>query len=105
MQIKFFEIRDEATCIPVMAIKMKTHDEVSKLFLRRGGYPESGSAVILMDLSDQSASVDPYSWGGRTRPVAHNHIYDNFNKLKDGSVVDVRVLLGETRFAVISEIM
>ncbi len=105
MQLKFFEVRDNATCMPVLAIKMEAHDEVSKRFLLRGVYPEDGSAIILMFLSDQSASVDPHSWGGRTRPVAHQHIYTNFDKLKDGSVVDVRAILGETPIVAAPEVM
>ena len=101
MIIKMFEIRDEGTCIPAMGIRMtprdKLHciDRIEQQFLWRGGYPSDGSAIILMRLNDQVASVDPCSWSGRTMPAAHRYIYDNFDELMNGQVVDVEVILKE----------
>jgi hypothetical protein len=55
-----------------------------------------------MDLNDQDATNDPYSWGirnkgPRTFPVAHNWIIDHFDEISDGDVIDVEFILGETK--------
>lgn len=106
MKTRILEVRDEGTCIPVLAIKMQAVmgddcQTVSAARVRdywlhqRTGYPRDGSAIVVMRLSDQGAKVDPYDWPGqaRTMRVAHEFIYSNFNKLQDGDVVDVRVIL------------
>jgi hypothetical protein len=40
---------------------------------------------------------DPYDHGDRTWAVAHNHIIENWNAIKDGDVIDVQFILGETK--------
>ena len=101
MIIKCIEIRDRSTCIPALAIKMDAASAVQDRFLWRSGYPRNGSAVVLMRLSDQRATVDPYEWPSlgpyaRTMPSVHNYIIEHFGELLDGQVVDTRVVLGET---------
>ena len=104
MQIKFFEIRDEGTCIPALAIEMCADERVGERFLWRCGYPSPTNgrpSVVLMRLGDQKATSDPYDWPAltgdrRTMPHAHDHIINNFSTLENGAVVDVRVILGET---------
>jgi len=95
MLTKCIEIRDHGTCIPAMAFKMAADGEVEHRFFWRCGYPQDGSAVILMELNHQKATSDPYEWGGRTYPVAHNYICEHFDEIPEGGVVDVRVILGE----------
>lgn len=103
MQVKALEVRDRATCIPVLAVDMNvgvpgmpTHQAQWRL-LRRAGYPCDGRPnILLTHLAGQGkATNDPYEWGGRTYPVAHNYIIDNWCSLKDGDVVDVEFILGE----------
>lgn len=109
MKFKILEIRDEATCIPAMAIKMEAENSVQDYYLhRRSGYPRDGSGIILMHLGSQRATVDPYDWGSlgygpRTMPYAHNYIEQHFEKLEEGDVVDVRVILGEKQAPARSE--
>lgn len=101
MELKFLEIRDEGTCIPALAIQMTPDGRVSEAFLWRCGYPREGvPSVVLMRLSDQKATSDPYEWAGltgdrRTMPYAHAYIIDAFPRLRNGQVVDVRVILRE----------
>lgn len=96
MLIKFIEIRDTATCVPSIAIKMQAVNKVQERFLyQRCGYPPDGSGVVLMELNNQRASSDPYYWGGRTYPAAHLYILEHFDELNDGDVVDARVFLEE----------
>lgn len=104
MQVKTLEVRDEGTCIPVLAIKMYTEDPIQRYYVHyRCGYPPDGTGIVMMRLTDQKASVDPYEWGDRTHAVAHNHIYNHFNELKDGDVVDVSFIQGETDTKKVSE--
>jgi hypothetical protein len=97
---KVFEVRDRATCIPVLAIKMVAHNPIEHTFLWSKGYPlglDCIPSVIMMRLDDQRGSSDPYWWKDRTHQVAHNYIYDNFDNIPNGGVVDVRVILGEEK--------
>jgi len=127
MQAKALEIRDEGTFIPALAVNMNprplypqngsmTEDEfrasveassAQRYLLRRCGYPCDGRPnVIVTRLSgDGKATNDPYGWGGgaRTFPVAHNYIIDHWDELKDGDVVDVSFILGETKEPKVSE--
>ena len=104
MTTKLLEIRDERTTILVLGIQMmsKRPDGLDYWFLHyRSGYPEDGSSIMLMCLADGMATNDPYEWGSRgmgmrTMPTAHNYIIEQWDKLKDGDVVDVQVILGET---------
>lgn len=66
--------------------------------------PETGSfSVVLMKLSDQRATSDAYEWNSRTMQVAHDYVWNNFDSLCDGDVVDVEFILGITKTAKVSE--
>lgn len=95
MITKFLEVRDEATCIPVLAIKMEGEGALEARYLWRCGYPDTGNGVVLMKLMDQKATSDLSEWDNRTMQVAHQYIEEHFNILQSGQVVDVRVILGE----------
>ena len=98
MIAKTFEIRDAATFIPVLAVKMEPGNEQDRYLLSRAGYgitPECQAESVLLSSLDGGASVsDPYDWGNRTRIQAHKYIKENFDKLESGSVVDVEFILG-----------
>ena len=105
MEMKCIEVRDEGTCIPMLAIKMEPADEIENRFLWCCGYPRDGRfAVVLMHLGTQKASSDPYAFCGRTWPAAHSYITEHFDKLRHGQVVDVRVVLEEATEAAEPEI-
>ncbi len=108
MLLKVLEIRDRGTCIPVVAIKMLGEGEVQRHYLWRAGFPEDGSSVTLMVLYDQKATNDPYEWsalgmGDRTMQVAHDHVLDRFDDLSEGDVVDVELILGESKTKKVAE--
>jgi len=117
---KLLEIRDEGTCILAVAIKMMalpastqekqvTPDPIAYWFLHwRSGYSETGDSIVLMVLSNQKATSDPYGWvdlgmGRRTMGTAHNWIIEHFDEMSDGDVVDVQVIIGETMEPKVSE--
>lgn len=122
MRVKLLELRDEGTFIPLLCVDMNpdvelvsgTADaervvekfEAQRYLLRRCGYPCDGRpniAITKLDASGDRCSNDPYYWGGRTLPVAHNYIINNWDKLKDGDVVDVEFILGEKPAPKVSE--
>jgi hypothetical protein len=106
MKVKVLEIRDEGTFIPMLCVDMNPDNEGQRYLLRRVGYPCEGRPNILITHASgdgDKASNDPHFWGGRTRPVAHNYIIEHWDELKDGDVVDVSFILGETTSPKISE--
>ena len=99
MKAKTFEIRDEGTFIPALAVDINPDNGEQRYLMRRCGYPCDGRPnVILTNLNadGSKATNDPYQWGGRTYPVAHNYIIEHWEELRDGDVIDVSFILGET---------
>jgi hypothetical protein len=116
MQVKVLELRDEGTFIPVMCVDMNVENSddpmrdaacgAQRYLLRRCGYPCDGRpniAVTALDASGGKCWNDPYGWGGRTYPVAHKFIIEHWTELRDGDVVDVQHILGETAEKKVSE--
>ena len=105
MEAKALEIRDEATFIPALAVNMNPTNEEQRYLLRRCGYAcDDAPNVIVTRLAGEGmASNDPYAWGGRTWPIAHDWIINHWDSLKDGDVVDVSFILGETPTKKVSE--
>lgn len=128
MQAKTLEIRDDGTFIPALAIDMNprtpypqnsrsmSEDELRAsldasqaqfYLLRRCGYSCDGRPNVILTRLDGNgrATNDPYGWKGDTRtlPVAHTYIIEHWTELKDGDVVDVAFILGETTAPKVSE--
>jgi hypothetical protein len=67
--------------------------------LRRDGYvgDNSESCIIVIDAQCRGVAYDPYDWGdARTKRTAHAFIAENWDRLRDGEVVDVQYILRET---------
>ncbi len=109
MDTKTLEIRDVATLIPVLAIRMVADNEAAGWYIHeRCGHPREGGSIVVMVLSNMAATNDPYEWvllkyGSRTMPVAHQFIIQKFDELVDGDVVDVEFLLREVEIPKVSE--
>jgi hypothetical protein len=110
MDIKLFEIRDRATFMPVMCIRLNPITEQDRYLLARSGYgsdPEGqGEYILMTPLAGGSgkASCDPYDWGvATTLPTAHKYIIKNWAELSSGDVVDVEYITGQTEKAKTSE--
>ena len=88
---KLLEIRDRGTFIAALAIQVSGDDGY---LMRRAGF--QSPMVYLIALATERACYDPYNWGNRTMANAHRHIEQEFDSLKDGDVVDVEFILGET---------
>lgn len=97
-EIKLLEIRDAATFIPAMAVRVSGDDGY---LMRRAGF---GSPMIyLIALATEKCGYDPYGWGNRTMNGAHQIIERDWNTLNDGDVVDVQFEIGETTAKKVSE--
>lgn len=103
MEIKLLEVRDRATFIPIYAIKPEGDNEAQRYLLARSGFDGGGQVIISFLAGERPSSADPYSWGGRTLPVAHQYVIDHFDELQDGDVIDVEFILGETAERKLSE--
>lgn len=94
MTPKLLEIRDRNTTIPALAIQVSGADG---FLMRRAGF--GSPMVLLINLARMTCAYDPYSWmshDGRTMPNAHRYIETAWDALRDGAVVDVEFILGET---------
>ena len=101
---KVIEVRDSATHIPVLAIRMLAKTGIQRYYIHgRSGYPADGSCIAVIMLDDCDGNCDPYAWQNRTMANAHNYIYEHFDELSDGDVVDVEFILGETTVKKVSE--
>lgn len=101
MDVKLFEIRDKATFIPAIAIRL-TADHY--LLYRAGWQSLSKSSTaplpILLaqiDSGHERMHSDVYAWASRTMQVAHSHIEENWDTLSSGQVIDVEYILGITQ--------
>ena len=109
MIVKCFEVRDEGTFLPVLAIKTEPANESERYLLMRMGYgTKSGEQrryVLVSPLGGGRQMIyDPYHWGqNRTLETAHSYIIRNFDALDTGVVIDVEYILGETGTPKMSE--
>lgn len=113
MQVKLFELRDRATFIPVIAIRL--HYEYGRdpeqFLLRRAGYAEemirqetdAEPYILFGKLDGGKTTYDPFAWGDRTMATAHAHAINFWQELTSGDVIDVEYLLGETPERKVSE--
>jgi hypothetical protein len=94
MEIKQIEIRDSATMIPALAIKVSGNDG---WLMRRAGYGPT-SCTLLIYLATGEAQYDPFAWrsGADTIPAAHHYLIDHWDDIPDGGLVDARVARGQT---------
>lgn len=91
--------------MPVICIKPIADNEGQRYLLRRDGYSAdlNEQCVIMILPQCRGVAYDPYDWGDRTRKVAHDHIQKNWLTLRDGDVVDVEYILGESEAPKASE--
>ncbi len=116
--MKFLEVRDRATYIPVLALLPSevsfaglsefalSEPERCRIIdhgLSRSGWPivreDNPPAILVVRLDKVDAKSDPYDWptSSRTMQAAHEDIRRRWNELRSGDVVDVEFFLGETK--------
>lgn len=103
MEVKLLEVRDRMTFLPVYAVSTQPSNPEQGYLLRRMGF-NSGDAIILSRLNGETpSSADAYFWNDRTMQAAHLYIDEHWAELKDGDVIDIEFILGETKEPKMSE--
>jgi len=105
MQTKLVEVRDRATFIACIAIKLGGDTNPDERYLlRRAGYSceqldgaEGYEPYVLLTTLDggRYCYYDPFDWGNRTLQTAHRWLIENWDLFISGSVLDVEFVLGE----------
>lgn len=113
MLAKVLEIRDEGTLIPALAVDMNPDPTATtetwrrqRYLLGRCGHRCDQQPNILLThvtAGGDAAWNDPYGWGSRSWRVAHFYIIEHWHTLRDGDVIDVEYILGETKVRKLSE--
>jgi hypothetical protein len=107
METKTFQIRDRATFIPCLAIKMTAQGNMrDRYLLGRSGYEDRDGGrppIFLIHLNSNTGHYSPFDWGNRKMTEAHRFIEAHFNDLPTGEVIDVEFILGETKKKKVSE--
>lgn len=101
--LKLFEVRDRATCIPIIAVRLHFGSKKEQWLAARAGYTpvsRQGYFVLVGLLAgDFPLRWDPNRWSDpgyrRTLKFAHEYIRDHWDTLTSGDVVDVEFILGE----------
>lgn len=99
MTSKIIEIRDSATFIPALIIRLDTYDEKERYLLARAGYGRNPEEyVLLAQINGESGriSCDVYHWSDRTYQTVHDYVIKNFDSILPGDVIDVEYILGES---------
>lgn len=95
--IKIVEIRDRATFIPAMAIKMVPDGEIEEFLFKQTGY-RNGTCILLIAIEAPWYAArhwDDWKGNERTMPTAHKWIEDNWNSITPCQVIDVEYILKE----------
>ena len=107
METKCLELRDSMTFIPVICLRPVPTNAAQRYLLRRDGYRGEidEGCIIMINSQCRGCAYDCYDWPGnpRTLRVAHHYIAEHWHELRDGDVIDVEFILGETLQKKISE--
>jgi len=97
-EVKFFELRDSMTFIPVVCFRINPEEleDQDRWLAGRAGI-RTTEFVYMIELTSDRMHWDPDRWGGNdrdTRAVCHNHIRTNWESLSSGDVIDAEYILG-----------
>jgi len=98
MKCKALEIRDRATFIPALAVSIEPENGEQRFLTHSAGFDPTGPpCILLVKLASAFSNWDPYAWqDSRTMKAAHLYVKDHWDELKDGDVIDVEFINGET---------
>ena len=109
--MKWLEIRDRGTLIPVACFDTVPDNREQQNLIRHCGYGDgydpSNNYVVVCKINGGTgqATSDPYDWNGsRTMQTAHKYIRAEWKHLRDGDVVCVETILGERKLPKRSEV-
>ena len=99
---KTIEIRDIATFIPTLAVRLEPGNSQDRYLLGRAGFGTGPEAqrqhiyLIQLNGGNGQATCDPYDWSNRTMQYAHLWLNEHFDEIESGGVVDVEYVTGNT---------
>jgi len=102
MDSKVFELRAPATIMVIMATRLEVFNEAERYLLSRSGFGRNNNdfkkyiMLQCLDGGTSTASTDPYKHGIRELRIVHCYIYEMFDQLDDGQVLDIDFILGNT---------
>lgn len=97
METKLIEIRDAATMIPAVAVKVTAGNKKEAYLIGRAAMHDR-DYIFLFRMDSSPTEWDPNRWKDkRTMMTVHQYLYANWKKIKPGWVVDVEFILGETK--------
>jgi hypothetical protein len=96
MTPKMVEIRDAATFIPALAVKLEPVTPQDRYLLLRAGYSPAQTYVQLIRLAggNGQGTCDPEDWDSLTMQHAHVWLIEHFDEIESGAVVDVEFIRG-----------
>ena len=108
VETKLIELRDSATFIPCIATRVCPFrlpiNAAETYLIRRAGYDYHHPMVLFGRLDGSGKHYcDPRDWGDRTFATAHLYVYELWNDITSGDVVDVQYILKETLTPKVSE--
>lgn len=102
MKTKVFEVRDSATLLPVLAVKMEGHTEKEKKIVGRGGF--ASYHILVTDLENKETNHDPFAWDNSTMKTIHQYLIQHFDEVENTDVIDAEFIRGESQQPKSSEI-
>jgi hypothetical protein len=96
VEIKTLEIRDRATFIPAVAIKIECNNESERYLWSRAGFNTSAGSLIFLGRIGDDLKFFPPMWRNRTMATAHEYLQKSWDTVESGQVIDVEYILGET---------
>ncbi len=100
METKWLEIRDDGTRIPVFAFTTaQFYEPKDTALIRHAGLQIGAHHLIVGRFHPSAMNVDAYEWrsrGIRTMFEAHIWLAEHWTEVKNGDVIDVEFILGET---------
>lgn len=106
METKLLELRDRATMVPVVCVKVAARSEAERFLLRHSGYGLPSDLILMGGLAGgkDTLTCDPYDWGGNgTRTTAHVYIAAHWDELESGQVICTEFIRGERETPKVSE--
>lgn len=91
MKAKTFQVWDNDSMIPVLAVKFEPENENDRLVLRKGNCRIGGIYLSLLTGAFCITNCNADNWGGEAMQKAHLYLEKNFDTMESGAVIDRRI--------------
>lgn len=103
LETKAFEVRDRATFVPILAIRLPSGNDQEQWLQHKVGY-----RGFYLGITKLSGVIDfkwfPDEWIDKcTMPIAHRYIREHWDELQGGEVIDCEFLRGKRNAPRVSE--